>query len=361
MAGASTTGTRVASALCPERANLEEDGRRVLGALALPEHHLGKTGAQRSMVVDAREAEVGERELRKLAQRSIDAALAGAHVLEQAAESMGVHAVCESSPGSCPDPWWGSCACRAGLHFLDGALVGLDHFESTLPKRMDSPSRGMCRSCSSTRPAMHSYSSPSGSSRRSWRLTSGPACARYPPHALGLLADGRRPDVVLVLDLADNLLEDVLDGGDADGAAVLVDDDGHALARALQLDQQIDGGLGLGHERWARARPARSATTRPALSTSKACTVPNDPVDRSRYTGKRVYCFSSISWRPRARSNVLGQRDHVGERHHDVVDGGLGEVEDARDHLALAFGDLACLAALAGLADVEERARAPRG
>ncbi len=50
--------------------------------------------------------------------------------------------------------------------------------------------------------------------------------------------DGRVREVVLVLDLADDLLEDVLDRDDALGAAVLVDDDGERLVRLPQLAQE---------------------------------------------------------------------------------------------------------------------------
>src|SRR4051795_10193491 len=53
--------------------------------------------------------------------------------------------------------------------------------------------------------------------------------------------------VVLVGDLADDLLEQVLDGDQPGGAAVLVDDDGDVLARGLHLRQQGINLLGLRH------------------------------------------------------------------------------------------------------------------
>ena len=88
---------------------------------------------------------------------------------------------------------------------------------------------------------------------------------------------------MLVLDLADDLLEDVLDGGDADRAAVFVDHDGHALARPLQLDQQIDRRLILADEdRRARDHRPPACSARPALSMSNACTVPTMRSTRSR-------------------------------------------------------------------------------
>ena len=61
-----------------------------------------------------------------------------------------------------------------------------------------------------------------------------------------------------------------------------------------------------------------------------------------------MYRFSSISRAAVSRSSSLGQRGHVRERDHHVVDRGVGEVEDAGDHLALALGDLGARAAAAG-------------
>src|SRR6185437_3281038 len=64
--------------------------------------------------------------------------------------------------------------------------------------------------------------------------------ARHPAdqeEALGLLADVLVVlDVELVVDLADDLLEDVLDRHQAGNAAVLVDHDGHVVAAAAELN-----------------------------------------------------------------------------------------------------------------------------
>ena len=59
--------------------------------------------------------------------------------------------------------------------------------------------------------------------------------------AVRLADDAGDGDVVLVGDLADDLLEDVLQGHDAHQAAVLVDDDGEMLAapaEGLELVEQ---------------------------------------------------------------------------------------------------------------------------
>ena len=72
------------------------------------------------------------------------------------------------------------------------------------------------------------------------------------------LLDAGRLAVVLVGDLADDLLEDVLDGDQAGRAAVLVDDDREVALVALHLAQQVVDRLALGHE---VHRPHRRAST----------------------------------------------------------------------------------------------------
>jgi len=62
-------------------------------------------------------------------------------------------------------------------------------------------------------------------------------------------AQQRRPaDVELVFKLADDLLEDVFCGDEADGGAELVDDDGDVAAALLKLLKQFDGEFGLGDD-----------------------------------------------------------------------------------------------------------------
>src|SRR5664280_1830904 len=66
----------------------------------------------------------------------------------------------------------------------------------------------------------------------------------HPSGALIDLLDRRRFLVVLVGDLADNLLENVLDGHQAGGAAVLVDDDGHVDLLGLHLLERLNDVVG---------------------------------------------------------------------------------------------------------------------
>ena len=87
---------------------------------------------------------------------------------------------------------------------------------------------------------MVSYSSLSGSPRSSSAFSARDARARLDaPHARPLGADRRRLGVVLVVDVADDDLEQVLDRADADGAAVLVDDDREVRLLGLELDEQV--------------------------------------------------------------------------------------------------------------------------
>ena len=66
--------------------------------------------------------------------------------------------------------------------------------------------------------------------------------------------------VVLVLDLAHDLLEEVLDRDQARRAAVLVEHDGQVDLASLELVQEVVDGHGLGHEHGRpQHRPQRSA------------------------------------------------------------------------------------------------------
>ena len=86
---------------------------------------------------------------------------------------------------------------------------------------------------------------------------------RHPQPAVAEVLDLGRLAVVLVGDLADDLLEDVLDGDQARGAAVLVDDDGEVGLVALHLAQQVVDRLALGHEGHRAHQLGRPAPRRP--------------------------------------------------------------------------------------------------
>src|SRR5262249_18922374 len=64
--------------------------------------------------------------------------------------------------------------------------------------------------------------------------------------AVALVHDRLALDVILVADLADDLLQQIFDRDEARRAAVLVHDDGHLDLPALELLQQLGNALGLG-------------------------------------------------------------------------------------------------------------------
>ncbi len=105
-----------------------------------------------------------------------------------------------------------------------------------------------------------SYSS-SSSRSRSVSKSSLELVDRRPPVDPGLVVgdpdDQRLLDVVLVLDLADDLLEEVLDRDQAGGAAVLVEHDRDVDLAPLQLVQEvvdvIDSGTKTGVRRIERS------------------------------------------------------------------------------------------------------------
>ena len=76
--------------------------------------------------------------------------------------------------------------------------------------------------------------------------------ARHEPVPRGIGTRSGPATVVLVGDVADDLLNGVLEGDNARGPAVLIDDDGHLRALIAQLDQQARQGHGLGHARSRR-------------------------------------------------------------------------------------------------------------
>ena len=90
---------------------------------------------------------------------------------------------------------------------------------------------------------------PSGRSASSSSLTSSTASRAFTRElARCQPLDRRLLDVVLVDDLADQLLDQVLEGDQPGGAAVLVDHDRHVELLGLHLPHQLGDPLGLGHE-----------------------------------------------------------------------------------------------------------------
>ena len=165
---------------------------------------------------------------------------------------------------------------------------------------------------------------------------------RADPHAAAAqLLDLVGVDVVLVGDLADDLLEQVLDGDQAGGAAVLVDDDRDVGAASLHVAHQLVGRLGVGHEE-ARAHHRLDALGRLGVA------VVEDPLRDVLEVGDADDVVEVVADHGDA-GEAAAQRErqqlpqrlvpldehHVGARHHHLADQGVAELEDRVDHPAL--------------------------
>src|SRR6266545_3313881 len=165
--------------------------------------------------------------------------------------------------------------------------------------------------------------------------------------------DGLVRQVELVLDLADDLLEHVLERDDPDHVSVLVEDDRHVLVLLSELRQQRgevfclrdhvrgtdqllephlrDAALVHRLDEVAHMQDADHLVERAAV----------DGVARVRRVEDRLQRL--------LRRQVDRECDDLGPRHHHLVDLLVGEVEDLVEHLALLLLDLA---RLLGLGDV---------
>ena len=147
---------------------------------------------------------------------------------------------------------------------------------------------------------------------------------------------------MLVGELADDLLEDVLEGDQARDAAVFVDDDGHVEAFGLHLAQHVvrelhfDGELGGAHhllgahvELAARGLPAGHEV----LEVQDAANIVHVVADdgHAREAGAHEQAQRG------GRGGVRVDGDHVGARHHDLAHEGVPQVEDGADHVAVLF------------------------
>ena len=168
---------------------------------------------------------------------------------------------------------------------------------------------------------------------------------------VGELDDHRLLVVVLVLDLADDLLEQVLDRDQAGGAAVLVEHDRDVDLAPLELVEQVVDRHRLGHEdRRPQDRAQRRALRRPSrLRNGQQVLGVEDPddlvdrvlVDRDRGCGPRSMTVSMAS----SSVAVRRQRDDGDARDHHLVDALVAELDDRVDHLLLLGLEDALLAA----------------
>ena len=151
--------------------------------------------------------------------------------------------------------------------------------------------------------------------------------------------------VELVLDLADDLLDHVLERDDPLHVAVLVDDDRHVLARPPELGQERGDVLGLRDDvrrpQDLLDRDLGDATLVHRLQQVAQVQDADDvlgrlPVDREPRVRRVEHLAQAL-----LRRHVRGDDDHLGPRHHHVGRLLVGEVEDLVEHLLLLFLELA--------------------
>src|ERR1035437_2997801 len=142
--------------------------------------------------------------------------------------------------------------------------------------------------------------------------------------------------VVLVLDVAHYLLEQVLDRDHAGRAAVLVEYDGQVDSAALQLVEKVVDRHRLRRKKGrpeklaeVRLRPARLEKRQQVLRVQDA----DDLVHRLLVHGN-----AAVAFRDEGVDNLVhGGRDrqgrHVGPRHHNLMDAAAAQFDDGADHL----------------------------
>ena len=142
-------------------------------------------------------------------------------------------------------------------------------------------------------------------------------------------------DVELVLDLAHDLLEHVLDGDQTRDPAELVDHDGQVIAVAAELAQQVVQRLGLGHEHGgAQQRPdvqlGRALQLEQVLGQQDADDVLAVALDHRKARVRRV--DDDVQDLVIRRIDV--DQVHARRGHHHVAGRKLGHADDALEHHA---------------------------
>ena len=144
-------------------------------------------------------------------------------------------------------------------------------------------------------------------------------------------------EVVFVLDVADELLDEVLHRDNARSAAVFIDDDGEVLSQAAKLGQGAEHPIRAGE---ARDLPDKLAHPDRALSELRVEDVANmdeaDDIVR-RITRHRVARMRAISDHlDRLEDRQVGIEElDLGPRHHDLAQLTVARSEHVVDELAL--------------------------
>ena len=167
-----------------------------------------------------------------------------------------------------------------------------------------------------------------------------------------LRADG---DVVLVLDLADDLLDQILDGDEAVDAAELVDDEGEMLARQAHLQQQVEDAHGGCHEQdlaqirlQIEGRMFDAGAAGPRRQQILDVDEADDVVEGLAIDRQARMAMGAELAQQIFIADVLGHGGDVGARNHDIAGRDIAQPDDVAQQAALAGGDrLVVMAAVA--------------
>ncbi len=159
-----------------------------------------------------------------------------------------------------------------------------------------------------------------------------------------LVHDKRRLDVVLVLDLADDLFDQVLERHEARRPAVFVDDDGALRLLILKLLQELGHQLRLRNND-GRADQRLDGTA--VVARAKRDEVFDEDEARDVIEALLEHREPRILLLPKqspqlADAGALRDGDDVGPRRHDLAHQRGAEVDDALQQPPLFFADLLC-------------------
>ncbi len=148
-------------------------------------------------------------------------------------------------------------------------------------------------------------------------------------------------DVVLVADLADDLLEQILDRHQPGGAAVFVDDDRDLHLLALELLQHLRNALGFGHERRRPDQPLQIPIEphRPGFGAGETNQVlhehhAGDVVEILGVDGDAGILLLAKQRAEIVERGVGPNRHHVRPRRHHFADERVAEIDDRLEQLA---------------------------
>ena len=141
-------------------------------------------------------------------------------------------------------------------------------------------------------------------------------------------------DIVLVLDVADDLFQHVLDGHQASHAAVFVDHHGHVVVVGAELAQQHVEALGFRHE-GGRAQQLLDVERLVAAEDQRQQVLGQEDADHlvEAFADHRVARVGGVDdRREELLRRVAGlDADHLRARHHDVAHLQVGDLDGALD------------------------------